>query len=202
MNKSSKLVYGIGTKGMTYPTTVGGKFTREYRLWKSMLYRCTERLLDKFPSYTGAICSENFKSYSYFYEWCQNQTGFKNRDEKGKSWQLDKDLLLKANKFYSEDTCVFVPARINSLIIKCDATRGELPVGIYWKKKNSKFCAQCADGSDKKKHLGLFNTPQEAFLAYKTYKEALIKEVANEYKDQLDCRVYEALMNYEVNEND
>ena len=58
------------------------------------------------------------------------------------------------------------------------------------------------DRDGKKRFLGCFNTPQEAFQAYKTFKEALIKEVANEYKEQLDSRVYEALMNYEVNEND
>ena len=39
---------------------------------------------------------------------------------------------------------------------------------------------------------------EEAFLAYKQAKELHIKEVANKWKDQIDPRVYEALMNYTV----
>jgi len=69
-------------------------------------------------------------------------------------------------------------------------------------KENNKFRARSRGEGNKRQHLGYFNTPQEAFQAYKTFKEDLIKQVANEYKEQLDCRVYEALMNYEVNEND
>jgi hypothetical protein len=123
-------------------------------------------------------------------------------DDNGKGWCLDKDLLVKGNKVYSEDTCVFIPNRINTLIVKCDSSRGEFPVGVYWDKRLKKFISQCNGGTGRQECLGYFNTPQEAFQAYKTYKEALIKEVANEYKEMLDSRVYEALMNYEVNEND
>ena len=50
----------------------------------------------------------------------------------------------------------------------------------------------------KKKTLGYYITAEEAFYAYKQAKEAHIKEVANKWKDQIDIRVYEALMKYEV----
>ena len=46
--------------------------------------------------------------------------------------------------------------------------------------------------------LGVYNTPGEAFLAYKQAKEAYIKEVANKWKDQIDPRAYNALINYQV----
>jgi len=201
MNKTSKFVRGVGTKGNKYPSKRDGKVEKEYSLWSDMLRRCTENGWNKRPTYTGTTCSENFKSYSYFYEWCHNQIGFDSKDENGNRWHLDKDILIQNNKIYSEDTCAFVPAKINLLLIKCKATRGELPIGVDLNKRDNKFRSVCSkDG--KMKFLGCFNTPQEAFQAYKTFKEALIKEVANEYKEMLDSRVYEALMNYEVNEND
>lgn len=202
MNKFVKLARGIGVKGTEYPTRDSGKIKREYALWRGMLYRCTNKMLVKYPSYSGVSCSENFKSYTFFYEWCQKQKGFENKDEKGKVWQLDKDLLVKGNKVYSEGVCCFVPQRINSLLTKSESARGEYPVGVCLITSAGKYIARCSCGVSKQKYLGFFNTPQEAFQAYKTYKEALIKQVANEYKEQLDYRVYEALMNYEVNEND
>jgi len=197
----SDLVFGIGVNDGKYPTQIGGKAFKEYSLWIDMLYRCTQKYWDKFPTYIGVTCSENFKSYSYFYEWCQKQIGFGNKDENGERWNLDKDILVKGSKLYSEYVCVFVPQRINSLLIKRDTCRGEWPVGVVWDKGAKKFRASCSKGG-KRQNLGRFNTPQEAFQAYKTFKETVIKQVAEEYKHQLDVSVYEALTNYEVNEND
>lgn len=112
LHKSNKRVSGIGVKGLEYSTKVDGKMAREYRLWTDMLLRCTEKFWIKRPTYIGTTCSENFKSYTYFYEWCNKQIGFGNKDENGKSWNLDKDLLVKGNKVYSEDTCVFCTSKV------------------------------------------------------------------------------------------
>lgn len=196
------LILGNGVNDHRYPSRVGGKKTREYRTWTGVLFRCTENSWIRRPTYIGTTCSENFKHYSFFYEWCNEQAGFGNKDDNGKGWHLDKDLLTKGNKLYSEDNCVFVPHRINSLLINAGAIRGEFPVGVSWHKCTSKYCSSCNTGEGKQKHLGLFDDPKQAFLAYKTFKEALIKDVANEYRAQLDTRAYQALMNYEVNIND
>ena len=198
----SKLVQGIGINGNKYPSFEGGKVSKEYNLWISMLHRCTEKFWTKNPAYIGVTCSDNFRNYTFFYEWCQLQVGFKSKDEKEKYWQLDKDLLLHDNNVYSEDTCIFIPQRINKLFTKNNATRGEWPIGVSWDKQTEMFKAYCNNHSRRLKYLGYFHSAQEAFQAYKTFKEALIKQVADEYKTQLDIRVYEALMNYEVSEND
>ena len=98
-------VFGIGVLGAKYPSRVNGVLTKEYVLWQSMLQRCySDAYQKKQPTYIGCEVSDNFKSYEYFYEWCHKQVGFDNQD-----WQLDKDLLVKGNKVYNEDSCVFIP---------------------------------------------------------------------------------------------
>jgi hypothetical protein len=185
-----------------YPKTIGRKHTREYGLWTNMLQRCKESYWDKKPTYTGTTCSENFKSYPYFYKWCNEQIGFGNTNEKGRSWCLDKDLLLKDNKFYSENTCVFIPSMVNNLIVKRNNLRGDYPIGVYLNKRSCRFVARCNIDKIIQKHIGAYGTPQEAFEAYKSYKEAYIKQVAEKYKDQLDPRAYQALLNYQVEVTD
>ena len=193
-DRLSPSVHGVGIVGTEYPIRVSGVLTKEYELWKSMLRRCySDSSKKKRPTYEGCEVSENFKSYEYFYEWCNKQVGFNNKD-----WQMDKDLLVKGNKVYSESTCVFIPAEINSLLIKCTASRGEHLVGVYWCKTAKAFVARVNRNKGGSEHLGLFKTEIEAFNAYKTAKEAFVKEQANKWKDRIDDRAYEALMNYTV----
>ena len=191
----SPSVFGVGIIGAKYPITINGVKTKEYVLWKGMLQRCYSDT--QYPTYEGCKCSENFKSYEYFYEWCNEQIGFSNE-----GWHLDKDLLVKGNKVYSEKTCVFLPQEINSLLIKSTATRGKHLIGVYWSNTNKAFVAQVRKNKGKQEWLGCFNTELEAFNTYKTAKESYIKEQAEKYKSQIDVRAYNALMNYEVNIDD
>lgn len=202
MGENARLILGIGIRGDKYPSHKDGKILREYNTWTGMLRRCTEECWIKNPSYVGVTCSENFKSYSYFYEWCNKQIGFMSKDEKGKSWNLDKDILVRRNKIYSEDTCVFVPQNVNCLLTRSEAKRGKYLIGVCWDKQHSKFRAYCKDGKRRNINIGRHSTEQEAFLAYKMCKEDVIKKVAEEYKFKLDPRVYESLLKYEVSEND
>ena len=194
----SPSVYGVGVVGTKYPTMINGRNTKEYGLWQNMLTRCyNDTYKNKQPTYIGCEASNNFKSYEYFYEWCQNQIGFN-----VEGWHLDKDLLIKGNKDYSEYTCVFLPSEINSLLVKCTASRGEYLIGVYWSKTANAFKATVRKNKGEQKHLGYFNTELEAYNAYKIAKEAFVKEQANKFKSQIDQRAYNALMNYEVGIDD
>ena len=187
-------VHGVGIAGAKYPITVNGVKTKECELWSNMLKRCySDAYQKKQPTYKGCKVSDKFKSYEYFYEWCHMQVGFDSKD-----WQLDKDLLVKGNKVYSEDSCVFLPKEINSVLTKSTATRGEYLIGVYWHKTNKAFAAQVSKSKGKRERLGFFNTELEAYNAYKTVKEIYIKELAEKWKSQIDGRAYEALINYEV----
>jgi len=200
----NSLISGIGFNDGKHSMSIGGKVLKEYSLWQDMLLRCTEKYWEKKPTYVGTTCSENFKSYSYFYEWCQSQVGFKNKEEDGVrvSWHLDKDLLSKSNKLYSEDTCVFLPKTINLLLTKRDKSRGKYPLGVSWHSPMKKLRAKCCVGGGVQQLIGYYDTPEQAFLAYKTFKETYIKQVAEQYKDVIDPRAYKALLEYEVNIDD
>ena len=190
----SPSVFGVGVVGTKYLAYEYGVVTKEYVLWNNMLKRCYSDIYQKkYPTYEGCEVSDNFKSYEYFYEWCNKQIGFDNKD-----WQLDKDLLVKGNKIYSESTCVFIPAEINSLLTKCTASRGEHLIGVCWHKRDKVFMTTVGKSKGKREHLGYFKTELEAFKAYKTAKESFIKEQANKWKNKIDVRAYNALMNYQV----
>ena len=191
-------VYGVGVVGTKYPTTINGVQTKEYALWTGVLERCySETLKERRPTYEGCEVSDKFKSYEYFYEWCHKQVGFGNEGNEN-PFHLDKDLLIKGNKIYSESTCVFIPAEVNTLLVKRTASRGEHLIGVCWKKANKAFVATVRKNKGKQEHLGYFNTEIEAFNTYKTAKESFVKEQANKWKDKIDPRAYEALMNYTV----
>ena len=191
-------VYGVGIIGAKHPVTINNVLTKEYVLWVHMLQRCySDSFKKKRPTYEGCKCSENFKSYEYFYEWCHKQIGSDNE-----GWHLDKDLLIKGNKIYSENTSIFLPQEINSLLSKSTVTRGKHLIGVYWNKKDKVFVAQVRKNKGKQEWLGCFNTEIEAFNAYKQAKECFIKEQAEKWKDKIDERAYEALMNYEVSIDD
>lgn len=187
----TRLVCGIGVNDGKYPSWFVGKAPKEYALWNSLLKRCYSLSFKKGnPTYIGCSASENFRNFSYFHEWCQNQIGF---DQEG--FQLDKDLILKGNKLYSEETCLFLPRELNALITTNRVSRGSLPVGVC--ANRGRFLAQCGYNSTSR-YVGRFDTPEEAFAAYKRAKETFIKLQAEKWKAHIDPRAFAALMAYEV----
>ena len=80
---------------------------------------------------------------------------------------------------------------------KNDAFRGDFPIGVYYDKKTKKFIASIRINS-KTIYIGTFDTPEEAFQAYKTAKEGEIKRGADEWKPYIELRVYQAMYNYQV----
>lgn len=184
-------VYGVGVLGESFDKS---SCDRElYTLWRNMLKRCySEGQHVEQPTYKDCVVSDNFKNFQYFSKWCNNQIGFKQN-----GYQLDKDILVKGNKVYSEDTCVFVPKELNLLLVSRQLHRGASPVGVNYHKRRKQYRARCNKGGINI-HLGWFSDENSAFQTYKQVKEAHIKEVANQWKGKVDQRVYTALMNYQV----
>lgn len=188
-------VYGIGYHGEgEYIPSVKGEHSQASRMWKGMLNRCyNKKYTDKKQSYIGCLVCEEWHNFQNFAKWHEENY----YEIEGQEMHLDKDILVKNNKIYSPETCVFVPECINSLFTKRQSCRGELPIGVHFCKKRHKYIAQCGvDG--KRVYLGGFDSPQEAFNTYKDFKEKEIKRVAGLYKDRIPTELYEALCNYNV----
>ena len=186
-------VYGVGITGEKIPF-VEGERCKQRELWIRMLDRCYSKGKNK-PTYEGCSVSDNFKYYPFFKEWCEKQIGF---DVKG--FALDKDILVKGNKIYSEDTCVFVPQEVNNILTYRKSTNKGLPAGVALEKSGRYSASFRKDRV--MQNLGRFGTVEEAFQAYKKAKESYIKEVAEKWKDHIDPRVYKSLMNWTVEIDD
>ncbi len=105
-------VIGIGFVGVgKYTVRFKGKYTKAFQVWQGMIHRCYSEAQQKIqPTYKGcAVCHEwhNFQTFAKWY--------YENYPADGKSYQLDKDILVEGNKVYSPETCAFVSHAENSV---------------------------------------------------------------------------------------
>ena len=198
-----KSVFEIGYIGEgEYKVLENGKATRVYNTWMHMLERCyDEKLHEKRLTYKDCEVCEEWHNFQNFGDW-YNENYY---EIEGERIELDKDILVKHNKIYSPDTCIFVPHKINSLFTKRQNDRGESVIGTS--PKNGKYVVQCClinpkTGKSKQEHLGYYDTQEKAFKIYKYYKEKNIREVADYYNDKIPQILYNALYNYIVEIDD
>lgn len=187
-NNNFPSVYGTGYLGYgEHKTVFEGIRTNSCQVWLGMMQRGYSKLYkERCPTYKDVEVCEEWKCFQNFAQWYEENyiEGF----------QLDKDILVKGNKIYSPETCCFVPMEINMLFTKGNSricSVREYPIGVSFKK--GKYISNMY-----KKYLGIFDTVNEAFQAYKIAKEARIKEVAEIWKGKIEENVYQALINYQV----
>lgn len=189
---SRKLVYGVGVNDADYNVVTLNDYGKSvvcpyYDRWHSMLRRCYgKKELIRNPSYKGSsVCSE-WLTFSNFRKWMETQ------DWEGK--HLDKDLLVKGNRVYCPECCVFVSKLTNTFILDSLRKRGEYLIGVFWHKRDEVFVAQCnntfAENRFHKRFLGYFDTELEAHLAWKAKKHEYACQLADL---QDDHRVAKAL---------
>ena len=163
-----------------------------YLRWHDMINRCyNKKFLMRQPQYRGCtVCAEwlNYSNFKIWYD--QNKIA-------GMKLDLDKDILFKGNKEYSPATVAFVPHEINTLFVNAKDNRGDLPIGVHFDKEKMKYRANMSFMGETIK-LGTFDTVETAFARYKEYKEDFIKDIAEQYKDEIPYKVYEAMMNWVI----
>lgn len=191
-NPFDKTVYGVGFLGVgEYKTTATeSKFDRrDYKCWGTMIARCyCISKKNDYPAYVGitTMCEEwlNFQNFAKWYE--ENHYDVPSNER----MHIDKDILFSGNKVYSPDTCIFVPQRINMLFTNKSNKKG-LPNGLS---KNIKGYSVRYNGL----LIGEYETLEEAFEKYAIAKKEAILNIAEEYKQYIPKKLYEALIKYEV----
>lgn len=181
---------GATNSKRTHKTAKDGKHTKAYRAWYNMLHRCYDvSNHKKYPNYIGCSVDPRWLDFQNFADW------FFAQEYRDSDYHLDKDLLIPGNKIYSPETCVLLPPQINTLFNNKGNDRGNLPIGVSVFR--NKFQSQInIDG--KSKFLGHFETAQEAYDVYKLNKEKHVKDMANRWKNKIDTRVYNQLINWSM----
>lgn len=185
-----RLVQGVGINDADYAVTVVlehpsvlGQRKQErvwscpfYYKWKDMLRRCYNiHLQNKYPTYKGCSVCEEWLTFSNFKSWMEQQ------DWEGK--QLDKDLLVYQNKIYSPETCVFVDADVNTLLVKRQACRGDYPLGV--RILHHKYSAGISLYG-KTQYLGYFTSP---IVAHREWQKAKIDYAQKLQQKQDNIRI-------------
>lgn len=202
LRKGRSLVCGVGVNDADYnvhkTTSIDGKrkiiwVCPYYVTWHSMLVRCYDiKWKARNPAYSDCSAVPEWFYFSNFKAWMQTQNWEGN--------QLDKDLLVRGNKVYSPETCIFVSTKVNGFLTERNSARGEFPIGVHFETLRGRYKANCwSVETNKNKSLGYYKTAEEAHKAWLSFKLEQARILASE---QVDERVANALLfryeNYEI----
>lgn len=175
------MVFGKGVNDLV------GESTSEYYItWYSMLRRCYSPVYkERYPTYKGCMVCDEWLVFSKFKSWMETQ-----------NWQgkhLDKDILLEGNKVYSPVSCVFLPKEINLFFLDRKNARGDLPLGVTYRKRSSDmknelkncYVSRCQGAQGKRVSLGCYPCEKVAHFVYLEYKLEVLKELVSEQEDKL-----------------
>lgn len=185
-----KLICGVGINDADYKvrpvTSVNGPRLDcpYYSTWKSMLTRCySDRYHKIHPTYSNCEVVEEWHYFMAFRSWMIRQ-----------NWEgkhLDKDLLIKGNRTYGPDTCVFISKEVNMFLLDSARSRGDFPIGVFRRVNEGNYVASVNEGSKGQRWIGTYTTPEEAHEAWRSAKHTLAIGLAEE---QDDLRVAQALL--------
>ena len=192
-NPYHRSVYGAGCIGEgKYKASDRGIHAPHYNTWRAIMRYCSEAYQEKHPHYKGCTASDEWYNYQTFAAW-YDLNCYEIRVE---TISINKDILIKGNKLYSEDTCILVPRKINGLLGYKGRIGKELPKGVSLQ-HSGKFLVQLGN-----KYISTLSTKEKAFHAFKNAKEDQIKEAIDLYQGKIPephyTKIRKALFAYEV----
>jgi hypothetical protein len=184
-DRYNRETFGVGYLG---DITDGDRYKALKSKWSGMMTRCyDENYHIKKPTYIGCNVSDYFQNFSNFYQWAKSQIGF---DQDG--WELDKDILVRNNKTYSEDTCCFIPREINLAIVNSTSESG-----LRLCKRSGKYQVR-VNKFGISHSFGYHESKDKALGIYSNEKRKYLREIAEKWKEDIDPRVYQSLLNWKL----
>ncbi|MET3678676.1 MULTISPECIES: hypothetical protein [unclassified Pseudomonas] len=186
------LTYGFGynsgrrRKAMDMPYFKTGKGT-PYKAWHNMMRRAYGP--NQAAAYEDCSVCRKWWDYQEFAAWYSVQPHAFEADG-----ELDKDILDPLNTIYSPENCTVVPKSVNLIFKDSRELRAKLPRGVYVHSSGLGFIARISRYASVTV-LGHFNTPTEAFEAYKQARQSYGQELAALYDGLIDERVISRLKN-------
>lgn len=171
---------------------------RAYSVWSGIKDRCYNKNVRAYEFYgkIGVTLCDEWLNFENFYKWYMD-----NYYEIENGYMcVDKDILDRNNKVYCPEKCLIVPIALNNLFVDRKNNRGKCKIGLQARSKSG---FQVKVRNPLKNHVneyyGTFKTEEAAIKVYCKVKEEIIKGMAEEYKDKVPEKVYNALINYRVN---
>ena len=179
--------YGVGYLGCNDANTNLSEDRYIYDKWANMIQRCYDGITHKLKPYYAqcTVCIE-WQNFSNFRVW------FKENAMGDRKVDLDKDIMIKGNTVYSQETCALVTHFTNTIFEE----RG-LDTNIVLNNSTQKYDVTMIV-LGKNENVGSFDTKEDGKKAYIDYKQDYIRKHAKNCKGKVPNKTYEAMMNWKV----
>lgn len=185
LNDKSPTLFGVGIITGGFIDGLRDSKSREYHIWADMLRRVYVKSEKVHKYYSDCTVCDEWLYFKNFSEWIVALPQWKYD-----GWQLDKDI--SCGRIYSPETCFLVPASINALLKRSKVT--DLPRGV--RKIGNRY--QARFGAWGLKGDQIFDNLEEARNFYIHGMRQLLDSRIEEYKDRLDPKCIELLLNFNV----
>ena len=183
-----RTVQGVGyDSGGKHKVSINCKRTKTYMTWYDMLKRCYSKSWRKNrPTYKECTVHPDWHDFQNFAEWYELNEFSK------LGYELDKDLLEKGNKLYSESTVCFIPKVINSAL-RSESRDPKRLIGAH-KVKGCKSYAAYFYSDGKNHYLGSFDDELSAHIAWVSARKERLGQLAVEWAGKIDEKALKALI--------
>ena len=187
-NPYDKTIFGIACLGDgKYGSWKNSRGSRDtYLNWVAMLQRCYVDMNGKYPTYynIATVCDEWF-NFQNFAEWYESHYYYIPNER----LHIDKDIKIKGNMMYGEDTCILVPQRVNEIFHKNGKKIVDTDLPETIRRRGDKFYVEF-----RSKGIGTYDTVEECLEKYNIKKLEYLRNLVDEYGTLLPNDVREVLL--------